>query len=44
MYNNCQKGWEKNPISRIQSFARQKKKEALANTFVYSNFNYCSII
>ena len=44
MYNNCQKGWKKNPISRIQSFARQKKKEALANTFVYSNFNYCSII
>ena len=44
MYNNCQKGWKRNPISRIQSLARQKKKEASANTFVYSNFNYCSII
>ena len=38
------KAGKKNPISRIQSFARQKKKEALANTFVYSNFNHCSLV
>ena len=35
---------EINPISRIQSLARQKKKEALANTFAYSNFNDCSVV
>ena len=33
-----------NYISRIQGFLGQKKKEGLINTFVYSNFNYCSLV
>ena len=28
-------------ISRIQSILGQKEKEAIVNTFVYPNFNYC---
>ena len=28
----------------FQSFLGQKEKEALVNTFVYSNFNYCSLV
>ena len=41
-YKNA--GNEINAISRIQSFLGQKEKEALVNTFVYSNFNYCSLV
>ena len=33
-----------NAISRIQSFLVQKEKEALVNTFVYSDFNYCLLV
>ena len=33
-----------NAISRIQSFLAQKEKEPLVNTFIYSNFNYCSLV
>ena len=43
--NICKKAGNKiNAISRIQSFPDQKEKEALVNTFVYSNFNYCSSV
>ena len=43
--NICKKAGNKiNAISRIQSFLGQKEKEALVNTFVYSNFNYCSLV
>ena len=45
MLNICKKAGNKiNAISRIQSFLGQKGKEALVNTFVYSNFNYCSLV
>ena len=43
--NICKKAGNKiNAISRIQSFLGQKEKEALVNTFFYSNFNYCSLV
>ena len=43
--NICKKAVNKiNGFSRIQSFLGQKEKEALVNTFVYSNFNYCSLV
>ena len=31
-------------ISRIQRFLGQKEKEASVNKFVYSNFNYYSLV
>ena len=41
----CKKARNKiNAISRIQSFLVQKEKEALVNTFVYSDFNYCLLV
>ena len=41
----CKKAGNKiNAISRIQNFLGPKEKEALVNTFVYSNFNYCPLI
>ena len=33
-----------NATSRIQSFLDQKENKALVNTFVSSNFNYCSLV
>ena len=43
--NICKKSGNKiNIISRIQSFLGQEEKEALVNTFVYSNFNYSSLV
>ena len=43
--NICKKAGNKiNAISRIQSFLGQKEKKALVNTFLYSNFNYCSLV
>ena len=43
--NICKKAGNKiNAISRIQNFLDQKEKEALVNTFVYSNFNFCSVV
>ena len=43
--NICKKAGNKiNAISRIRSFLGQKEKEALVNTFVYSNFNCCSLV
>ena len=41
----CKKARNKiNAISRIQSFLVRKEKEALVNTFVYSDFNYCLLV
>lgn len=41
----CKKAGNKlNAIGRIQNFLRQKEKELLINTFVYSNFNYCPLV
>ena len=41
----CKKARNKiNTISRIQSFLVRKEKEALVNTFVYSDFNYCLLV
>ena len=41
--NVCKKaGNEISAISGIQSFLGQKEKEALVNSFVYSDFNNCS--
>ena len=41
----CKKARNKiNAISRIQGFLVQKEKEALVNTFVYSDFNYCLLV
>ena len=43
--NICNKAGNKiNVLSRIQSFLGQKEKEALVNTFAYSNFNCCSLV
>ena len=43
--NICKKVGNKiNALSRIQSFLGQKEKETLVSTFVYSNFNYCSLV
>ena len=43
--NICKKAGNKiNAISRFQSFLGQKEKKALVNTFLYSNFNYCSLV
>ena len=33
-----------NVIRRIQKFMGFKEKEVLLNSFVYSNFNYCSLV
>ena len=33
-----------NAISRRQNFNGFKEKEILLNSFVYSNFNYCSLV
>ena len=33
-----------NAIGRIQKFMGFKEKEVLLNSFVYSNFNYCSLV
>ena len=33
-----------NAISRIQKFMGFKEKEILLNSFVHSNFNYCSLV
>ena len=45
MSNICKSAGNKiNAISIIQSFLGQKGKEALVNTFVYLNFNYCSLV
>ena len=43
--NICKKAGNKiKSISRNQILLGQKKKEALVNTFVYSNFNYCLLV
>ena len=33
-----------NALSRIQNFLGQKEKETIINSFIYSNFNYCSLV
>jgi len=41
----CKKAGNKiNAIGRIKNLLGQKEIEALVNTFVYSNFNYCPLI
>ena len=33
-----------NAISRLQKYMNQKEKEAIINSFIYSNFNYCPLV
>ena len=33
-----------NAINRLQRFVGKEQKEALVNSFIFSNFNYCSLI
>jgi len=33
-----------NAISRLQHYMNQKEKEAIINSFIYSNFNYCPLV
>ena len=33
-----------NAICRLEKFMRNKEKTAIINSFVYSNFNYCSLV
>ena len=33
-----------NAISRLQRFVGKEQKEALTNTFIFSNFNYCLLV
>ena len=33
-----------NAISRLQNYMNQKEREAIINSFIYSNFNYCPLV
>ena len=33
-----------NVISRLQKFMGKEQKEALINSFIFSNFNYCALV
>ena len=33
-----------NAVSRLQKYMEKKEKEAVINSFIYSNFNYCLLV
>ena len=37
-------GNQLNALIRLKSFLGLKGKEVLVNSFIYSNFNYCSLV
>ena len=41
----CKKAFmQSNAMSHLQRFMGQEQKEALLNSFIFSNFNYCSLV
>ena len=44
-YTICKKAaGQLNALSRLKSFLNQDQRNIIANSFIYSNFNYCPLI